>query len=1039
MQKKSTVQVSAICVSCRVLPLLFFTLLSLFTVTNLYAQSVRVSGVIKDASGAAVSGASVNVKGSSIGTVTDTAGRYSLTVPSPSSVLVFSSVGFGSVEQQVGTKRAINVSLASAVSNLDEVIVVGYGTQKKRDVTGSISSVSAKDIQERNPTTLFDALQGKAAGVLITSDNGDPAGQGTIQIRGASTINSGNGPLYVIDGIISENGNFLNPSDIESIDILKDVASTAIYGARGANGVILITTKKGKEGRPLLSLNYYRLYGQLAHKLRTTNSNELRYYRAQRGDGNSGYNVDSLNPYLNADNDYQDLLFRTGVKQVASVSIGGGQKGLSYYGGLTYTDDQSIVLNSWVKRVQSKINVSYKANEKLTVSNSLAFAYQTGNSIPVGNTAKQVFERNPWTSIYRPDGTLAGFVESKRNPVAQALYNVDLDNNYTVQYNMQGVYKFTKDLQFTTLFNAQLDNNTNRTLTPDFLNSNNQSTGGNTFNKNFYWEYQAYLNYNKKLGDHSLSGTAVFSADRRRVDEIRIGMLNYLDQDLLLGNIATIDLTTAKTYTTATAYSDANLTARVGDTYKGKYIVQGTFRRDASSRFGPKNRWGNFYSGSAAWRFSSEKFMDWAHSWLTDGKLRISYGKAGNDRIGNTNYPSYTVITFGQNYYNGYGAASESTQLGNSEIHWESTTSVNYGLDLTLLKNRLNITADYYTKTTDNLLYGKKLPVETGKTDVNINLGSIVNKGLELSAIATPITTKNFRWDVTGNISFQNAYIKELANHTSFISGNKWLIREGGKIGDFYVWKNLGVYQWDESNAYDANGSKLSPDLDATGKPTGTYTLDGKPYTGTINRKSRNGFVLQGGDTEWQDVNNDGIIDEQDKVIAGNGLPDYFYGIGSTLTYKNWSLNFLFNGQVGNDIYNNVRNAQNNFSSTYTPPIWDAALYSWHQPGDVSQYPYFQRKDTRGSISTGYNSLYIEDGSFLRLSSVRLAYTLGARTASKIKMKSAQLYVYGNNLLTWTDYSWYDPEFSSSGLNIGEDNGKYPKRRELGAGININF
>lgn len=1039
MKKKCTHVHNAFNSNCIKLSLLFC---SFFLISLSYSQ-VKVTGTVRDEKGNPVSGVSILVKGTYNGTATDNAGHYSITVPGAKSVLLFSSVGFNDASEMVGNRSAINTSLKAGSSNLEEVVVIGYGTQKKKDVTGAISSVTAKDIEKRNPVTLYDALQGQAAGVLVTNDNGDPSGQGTIQIRGASTINSGNGPLWVIDGIISDNGNFLNPADIETIDILKDASSAAIYGARGANGVILITTKKGKEGRPLINVNYYRLYGELAHKLRTTSAAELRYYRASRGDGNNGYNVDSLNPYLNADNDYQTLLFRTALKQVASISIGGAQKGISYYGGASYTDDQSIVVNSWIKRIQSKINVSYNS-KKLTVSHSLAFAYQTGNTIPVGNSALQVFERNPWTSIYRPDGTLAGYVESKRNPVAQALYNIDLDNNYTIQFNTQLVYAIAKNLKFTTLINAQLDNNTNRSLSPSILTSGGtgSSTGSNTFGKNFYWEYQAYLNYNKKFSEHNVSATALFSADRKRIDEMRIGMLNYLDEDLLVGNIATIDLSsTSKTYTTATAYSDASLALRVGDTYKGKYIVSGTYRRDASSRFGPNNRWGNFYSGSAAWRFSSENFMNWSHNWLTEGKLRVSYGKTGNDRIGNTNYPSFTVINFGQDYYNGYSSAAENTSLGNSEIHWENTTSLNYGLDLSLLKNRLNITVDYYTKTTNDLLYNSALPAETGKKDVNINLGAIQNKGLELTATATFVSKRDFRWDVTGNITFQNSIIKELNNHTSFISGNKWLIQEGGRIGDFYIWKNLGIYQWDESNAYDANGTQLIPDIDpATSKPSGTYTTqEGKPYAGTIYQKSRNGFVLQGGDVQWFDKNNDGIIDEQDKVIAGNAQPDYFFGFGSTITYKNWSLNFLFNGQVGNEVYNRVANKQNEFSSTYTPPIWDAALYSWHAQGDISKYPYFPRKDTRGNMSTGYNSLYVEDGSFLRLSSVRLAYTLGSKVVKRIGMKRFDVYIYGNNLLMWTNYSWYDPEFSSSGLNIGEDGGKYPKRRELGIGVNINL
>lgn len=1040
MERKVFPSVAALYCTCRSICLFAFFQLLFIAV---HAQGGRkVSGVVKDMKGNALSGVSVTVKGTTAGAMTDANGAYTITAPNENAILVFSLISYGSKEIAVAGKITVNVELAEQNNSMDDVVVIGYGTQKKRDVTGAISSINSKAIQERQPMTLADALQGQAAGVLVTTDNGDPAAQGTVQVRGASTLNSGNGPLYVIDGIISENGNFVNPADIETIDILKDASSTAIYGARGANGVIIITTKRGKEGKPMISANYYHLFGRLAHKLRTISAAELRYYRRMRGDGNNGGNTDSLNPYLNADNDYQDLLFRTAHKNVASLSIGGGQKGISYYGGLTYTDDQSIVINSWIKRLQSKINVSYQASPKLTISHSLAFAWQTGNNIPVGTTVKQVFERNPWTSIYRPDGSLAGYVESKRNPVAYSLLSRDLDKNYTVQFNTQMAYAITKDLKFTTLFNAQLDNNNNNQFSPSSLTSggNGDATGSNTTNRMFYWEYQAFLNYNKRIGEHNISATLGATADRRRNDGIFIATYKYLSEEINAGNVGTIDLSTSKTGTTANAVASAAQFARLMYNYAGKYQVQAIYRRDGSSRFGAQNKWGNFYSGSVAWRFTDEKFMENLRDLLYEGRLRLSVGTAGNDRIGNTNYPWANTVNFGENYYAGYSSAAPTLNLGNSEIHWEVTTSKNIGIDLSFLKGRLNFTADYYIKNTSDLLYNASLAKETGKTNVNINLGSIRNTGLEMSVTGTPVLKKDFKWDASGNISFQRGKITELYNHTSFVNG-KWLIQEGGTIGDFYVWKNLGVYQWNESNAYDEQGRKLTPVIGAGGTPDGTYLgYDGKSYAGTVYKKKRNGAVLEGGDTEWYDRNNDGIIDDQDKVIGGNAIPTFFFGLSSTITYKNITFSFLLNGQIGNKIYNSVANGQNTFSSTYSPPTWDAATTSWQKQGDISKYPYFPRKDNRGAISNGYNSLYIEDGSFIRLSSVRLAYGLMPKVAKKIGLRTASVYVYGNNLLMFTNYSWYDPEIINNNvLQMGDDNGRYPKRRELGIGVNVNF
>ncbi|NCI47412.1 SusC/RagA family TonB-linked outer membrane protein [Sediminibacterium sp. WSJ-3] len=1017
--------------------MLLLLVILLSTATG-YSQSKKVNGTIRDGKGAPVAGVSVKVKNSaSGGTVSDADGKFSLTVPGPAAVLGFSFVGYLDREERVGDRSAIDIVLNESASNLEDVVVIGYGgLAKKKDATGATAQVNAKAIAEKNPVTLFDALQGQAAGVLITNDNGDPAGQGTIQIRGASTINAeGNGPLWVIDGVLSENGRFLNPADIETIDILKDASSAAIYGARGANGVILVTTKKGKGGKPSINLNYYHLFGKLAHKLRTTTAAELRAYRASR-DNNSGYNADSTNPYLNADNDYQDLLFKTAHKQVASVSVSGGGSGLNYYGGVTYTDDQSIVLNSWIKRVQSKINVGYTAG-KFSVTNNLSFAWETGNTIPVGNSAKQVFERNPWTSIYRPDGSYASYVESKRNPVAQALFNRDIDNNYVVQFNTTLSYQLFKTLKYTSLFNAQLTNNTNNQFSPSSLTSGGtgDATGSNTFEKTVNWEVQGYFNYNEKFGSkHTVAATLGFSADKWRNDYYTVAMSKYVTENINTSNAGLIDLT--KTRTTAWARSNASFFGRVNYNYDGKYILQGTVRRDGSSRFGANNKWGNFFSVSAAWRFTQEKFMSWTRDVLYDGKLRYSRGRTGNDAIGN--YASYTVMSFGQ-YYNGQIGAGINTTLGNNIIQWETTSDNNYGIDLSFLKGRLTFSVDYYTKLTKDLLYRDELAKESGGSAVTVNVGSIRNTGLEFTVTGTPVSTKNFTWDVSANLTFQDARIEQLAGGASFIAGNKWLIREGGRLGDFYIWKNLGVYAYDQSNAYDGSWNKLNPVFDASGAFTGYTDNTGKSYTGTINQLKRNGIVLQGGDTEWLDVNKDGIIDETDKVIGGNGLPTRFFGISNTFRYKNISLNIFINGQFGNDIYNLVRNQQNENRSTYTPPIWDAVLYAWRKQGDATVYPYFNRRDDRGSISTGYNSLYVEDGSFIRLSSVRLNYTFAPKLVNKVKLKGASVYVYGNNLLMWTNYSWYDPEFSSRGLTIGEDGGKYPKRREVGVGVNVNF
>jgi TonB-linked SusC/RagA family outer membrane protein len=1006
-------------------------------------QAQQIKGKVTSSDAGALPGVSVRIEGSASGTVTDINGNYSIKVPAKGKVLKFTYIGYQNQLVSIGDQTTIDVIMQSDLTSLNEVVVIAYGTAKKKDLTGATASVSAAQIAERQPVTLTDALEGQAAGVLVTTDGGDPASQGTIQIRGASTINAnGNGPLYVVDGVIVDNANFINPSTIETIDILKDASSAAIYGARGANGVILITTKKGVDGKPLFNVSYTHTFGKLAHKLRTTSADELRYYR-------HGANADSLNPYLNADNDYQDMLLRTGNTDVISMNASGGQKGFTYYTGLTFTNDQSIVLNSYMKRLQAQVNVDYTYS-KLKISNHLSFMWDAGNIINVGNTVKQVFEKNPWTSIYKPDGSLAGYIESKRNPVAVALLSTNKNIDYMAQDNTQLTYQITKDLLFTTTMSASLSIPTNIQETPAVVQNAAEATGSNSMGTVFKWQTESYFNYTKTVAtNHLFTGMVAFSADKSTSSNYRIGLSKYLDESLFLSNSAQTDVNPANTYTNSSIASSASVFGRLGYSYMSRYLFQATWRRDGSSRFGTDNQWGNFLSSSAAWRFSDEKFMSWAKSFLADGKFRVSYGQTGNDAIGN--YTNQNYVNFGEAVYNGVYTAAMSPTMGNPNIKWETTTSDDAGLELTLFKGRMNVTADYYVKTTSNLLYSELLPVETGLNSVNINLGSIQNHGLEITVGGLILKTPNFSWNANGNITFEKRTIKELANHTSFISGDKWLIKEGGSIGDFYVWKNLGVYQWDQSNAYDKSGKQLTvvlgsdhkpaPNVDANGVATGgyQYTENGKPYTGIVYQKSRSGFVLQGGDTQWLDLNNDGVIDDKDKVIGGNALPTYYFGITNMFKYKNFSLSFSFTGQIGGDIYNKARADQNTYGSTYSPPIYDCALTVWQNQGDITKYPIASRKDTRGSISSGMNSLYIEDGSFIRLQNARLNYTLDAKVAKKFHMAALNVFVYGNNLLTWTNYSWYDPEFTSSGLNIGQDGGTYPRRREVGMGLNLNF
>lgn len=1055
MEKKRIDPVPAWGKKCRQFSLFLFSLLCSLT---LLAQNIRVAGTVRDSKGTGLAGVNVTVKGGK-GVITDNTGKFSIDV-AKGTVLVFSNVGYLTKEVTAGD-GVIDVTLAEKPNDLDEVVVIGYGqTQKKSNLTGSISSVSNKQIQERQPINVYDALQGQAAGVLIMNDSGEPGAEGTVTIRGNNTFAAeGNTPLWIVDGVLTDNPSAINPNDIDRIEVLKDAASASIYGARSAAGVILITTKKGKEGRTRVDLQYSHVFGTLAHYIQSPNAKDLRYYRKiQNGNlsGTSGSLTDSLNPAFNTDNDLQKLLLgNQGNRDDIKVGLSGGQKAFSYYASMNYINDRGIALNTWNKSIQSRINMDFQMSPRFKYSTNLTFYWAYGNFTSINNSLRPVFDRPSYLRIYNPDGSLTSYLASKRNPVANALLEDNTRETLKASMNHQLDYQIYKDLKFTTAFNAQVTSYEGFYFAPRFLDDNgNENFARNDMNRTWTWLLQGFFNYNKKVGNSTFTGLLGFEKDRTKNDYTHLEGKNFILESSHYVKGAFIDNLTKQT-ASGTAVSTASAFTRLGYDYKGRYLLQATYRRDASSRFGPDHRVGNFYSGSAAWRFTDEKFMSWMNRVLTDGKLRLSWGQTGNDRVG---YYDYLQLISQANYsYNGVAGASLTTGFGNPDLHWEATEQKNAGLDLNFFNGKLSLTADYYIKTTTGLLYDRPLPVETGFITKKVNLGSIETRGLEIQASATPVASKNFTWNISGNIAFERGRILELADHNSFIL-NKWLIEEGGRIGNFYGWKNLGIYPTDAHNAYTQDGQKLTPVgvvITVVAPPSGQtptprntqivtvagYELNGKPYTGTVYKKYANGAPLLGGDVEWVDRNNDGVIDDADRMVIGNAQPDYYYGIINNITYKQFTLNFIVNATVGGQVYNTFKQNLTNNSSSNGPALPEAIYGAWVAQGQVgATYPYFPDKDQRGSQRANANSYFIEDASFFRLSSARLTYRFKPGLVKRALMQNASIYVYGINLLTWTNYTGYDPEFSSTNaLQPGDDNGRYPKRREVGVGLNIQF
>jgi len=1005
------------------------------------AQTTRVTGTIKDAQGGPLPRVSVLVKGSTVGTTSDAAGSFSIAVPGPKSVLVFSLVGHASKQVTVGTQTSIDISLEALAGGLDEVIVVGYGTQKKRDVTGAISSVSAKQITERQPVNMFDALQGQVPGLQIAQESGRPGASSSIRIRGTATLEGGADPLYIVDGAQGVNIDGINPADIESIEVLRDAASAAIYGARSANGVIIITTKKGKEGKARVDVRYLNSFGSLAHKVPQATAAERRLLDAKRSTtGVTTVPADSVNPGYNADNDYQDMLTQTAVRNQVDLSVSGGAKTLNYYGSMGLLKDKGLIINSWADIARARFNIDFKPNEKFAFGTRVQGSYQRENRIDEGRTLQQAIQRPPNFRIYFQDGSLANLIGGRRNPVAEALLDRNNFDIYDADIYNYISYSFIKGLKLTIDANVDINNLHNLIFFPKLVSSAgppNNSIEDSTLFKT-YWQTQAFLNYDHTFRkDHTINAVLGVSADQGFTHSADQSGSNLVTETVLTMNSAQV---VNPGRTREERYFSNSVFARLGYSYKGRYLFNSNFRADASSRFGKDNRWGYFPSASIGWRFSDEKFMNWTRNYLDDGKIRLSYGKTGNDRIGA--YESQQLYVFGSNYYNTVSGVAPNSNFGNNKLSWESTSQFNAGMDLALLQGRLSISVDYYNKITDKLLYSAPLPSNTGFNTVKVNVGSIQNRGLEFVVSGYPVRKKDFQWNVSYNMSFNNNTVRELYGGTDLLpvssSINIWKVSEGGRLGDFYGYKALGVYAYDESNAYTPDFTTRLTPVFSNNVFTGYTTSDGKPYTGQVKQLSSSGAVLKGGDMIWQNNNRDSVIDDNDRMILGNAQPKWMAGLTNLVTYKHFTLSFNFYMSWGGSIYNNARAQLNKNVTTNVTPEPDYIHGAWWHPGDVTIYP-VAKNNSVGNNRDG-SSLYMEDASYLRLRNARISYEVPAKISSKVKMSGLSVFIYGNNIATWTNYTWYDPEISlSSALSPGMDSGRYPRKREYGGGININF
>lgn len=1048
----------------------FMLLAMLFCcVLGIHAQTGgQVSGKVVDAMGE-LPGVSVVVKGTTNGTTTDLEGKFALGNVKPSDILQFSFIGYKTQDIKVGDQRTFNITLEEDAQALDEVVVVGYQEVRKKDLTGSVSKVNMSDLL-KTPSASFDqTLGGRIAGVNVSSGEGMPGGTMTITIRGNNSLTQDNTPLYIIDGFPVEDARVaaaINPSDIESTDVLKDASATAIYGARGANGVIIITTKQGKVGKPQLSydgsfgistvtkkLDMMDAYDYVKLQLEVDPTRAIEKYLPLY----EGHQW-TLDDYRGiAQNNYQDEIFRTAWQQNHNVRLSGGSEGIRYNASLSYYDQDGILLNSNYERLQSRLNTLVKRG-KLTINFNSNFSrsIQSGSS-PSSSSYSGM--NNLFYSVwgYRPvnypgkslDSLLNDLVDDDVDASNDYRFNpiADLKNAYrkyyvnNLQLNGYVEYEFIKGLKLKVSGGWTYDNR----HTDTFNNSKTRYGGPTSTDKvnaevvrqqRLTWLNENILTYQTNFkSKHFLNALLGVTLQNSDYEYYSLRMKQIPNESLGMASMSqgTFDKSTS----TLSSWSMLSYLGRVNYNYKSKYYATASFRADGSSKFSKKNRYGYFPSGSLAWSFSEEDFMKDYKKWFSSGKIRLSWGLTGNNRIGEYDYLALldmikshattsmtnTVYPFDGNNGN-VGVAPIS--LPNEDLKWETTEQWNLGLDLGFFDERISFTADLYRKTTRDLLLDATLPYSSGYLTAMKNIGKVRNDGIELTLNTVNIDSKNFKWSSNFNISFNKNKVLELAeNQTSLLSTARfdqnfnsqpnYIAKIGQPMGMIYGYIYEGTYKYDD---FDKSGS--------------SYTLKGNipHYVSESN--------TQPGMPKYKDLNGDGVIDTNDRTMIGRGLPIHTGGFTNNFEYKGFDLSVFFQWSYGNDVLNaNRLFFDSGFQKKRELNQYASYTDRWTPENPNSNIP----AATNSSSNLVISSRVVEDASFLRLKTVTLGYTVPKTFLKKYKIDNARLYVAAQNLWTITGYSGYDPEVSirSGGLTPGLDFSSYPRALSVSFGINLGF
>jgi TonB-linked SusC/RagA family outer membrane protein len=974
-------------------------------------QAIVITGKVTDSKGQPLPGVSVTEKGILNATVTDLNGDYKLSVAGTSSVLVFKFIGFATQEVTVSGRTTINITLTDDVKALGDVVVVGYGTQRKRDVTGSVASLNVKEAASQPVPDIGQAVEGRVAGVqAITS--GAPGSNVTIRVRGVGTINNAD-PLLVIDGVPTDIPlNTINPDDIASFDVLKDASAAAIYGSRGANGVVLITTKKGTPGQNHLNFNAFAGVQHATNLVKMLNAGQF----AQLNNEMLANNNQATNPaYANTSalgdgTNWVDAAFRKAPIQSYTLSYSGGTDKSDYYVSGSILDQKGIVTSTSYRRYTVQFNGNERVVKWLKFGHNLTL--NSDQKPSGGYDIRNSLAANPAQPIFNGDGTYAGpvgqpqFYGDVRNPVATA----NLVQNNTWGNNILGsVYAeatLLPGLTFKTTGGLQASFWNSRSWSPKYNYQpipQPNSTLSEQYNKSMTYTWDNFLTYDKFFGnDHHLTvlaGTDAQSYNNHYAGGNVSGFASDVTQQLNNGTLNPV------LNGSGSEWALLSYVGRANYSYKDRYLITGTIRRDGSSRFGENKKYGTFPSGSIAWRVSQEPFLKNV-SFFDDLKLRAGYGATGNQNIGN--YAFASVLTSAVYNFNGTVVPAELALIAaNPNLHWETVKQSNIGIDATFLHQRVTLNLDGYIKKTTNMLVPVNLPISTGYSGAPpINAGNVENKGIELTLTTRNLTGK-LTWTTNANISVNKNKITALSDGTQLYGGNIGLNGNintnavGHPINSFYGFVTQGLFQ-----------TQFDVDAHATQVP------GADPY----NRTSA-------GDIRFKDLNNDGIINDADRTYIGNPNPKLIYGMNNTFSYSGFDLSVFVQGVYGNKIFNannvyqeSMAVAQNQTERTLGR--WVGAGTSYSMPRAVFNDP---NKNSRIS------DRFVEDGSYLRIKTATLGYTIPKQWMQRARLSSARLYVTGQNLFTFTKYTGFDPEVGSNGIDFSV----YPVTRTISLGINL--